>query len=219
MGAGCTWPADLDPQRDGLAVVAVAAPGYTTDLVLLDVATSGVRARCAGLQLGDPRPSFLFGDRWSSGTPTQSVLLPTVSPDWQWALSSAGLVELATGRLVPEPVAGWRTVALPGEGRVLRKRVPADPTDHDGGNSYDAANWCLAPRMDAPEKECQVLSANGPGLPTVGRDGTVSWASAVPVPVQLDWVSGVVQTDGSRIVQLRLDPNFQDTDSVVDASG
>ena len=155
MGPGCTWPAELDPQRDGLAVLAVAANGSTMDLVLLDVATGGVRARCAGMLIGEGIPGFEDGSGMEYAVPTGSVLLPTVSPDWRWALSSAGAVELSTGRVVPEPDPGWRARALPGADRVLRERVPeGGPT---GADDHDPASWCLAPRLDAPAAECVAL--------------------------------------------------------------
>lgn len=217
MGPGCTWPADLDPQRDGSAVLAVAAPDYTTVLVLLDVATGGVRARCSGLELRGGAAALQEGSGLGRAVPTASVLFPSVSPDWRWALSSAGAVELATGRVVAEPGPGWRATALPGEGRVLRERVAAGSSRPE--DDYVAANWCVAPRLDAPENECQVLAGDRPGFPAVGRDGTVAWAPATAVPVQLDRLSGVLQTDGSRIVQLRLSRDLWDHRAVVDASG
>jgi hypothetical protein len=216
MGASCTWPADLDPQRDGLAVLYAEGRGdpTPTELVLLDVATGGLRARCMGAEYAWGGPSFGHGKQ----SPTQSrgsVLFPPVSPDWRLALSTAGVVEPATGRVVGPPVPGWDAVALPGEGHVLRRRAGLTSAEED----YDPGNWCLAPRPDAPPQECEPLSGGAPGFPVVGRDGTVGWASQAEVPVQLGPVAAVVQTDGRRILQLQVPPSYNDTTSVVDASG
>lgn len=212
MGAGCTWPADLDPQRDGLAVLlAESRDTRPSELVLLDVATGGIRATCSQAEYTWGGPSF--GS--DSAQVTASVIFPPVSPDWRLALSTAGVVDLATGAVVGPPVPGWTAVALAGEGQVLRLR------DHGSSASadYDPGNWCLAPRPDATAQECRPLAATGAGFPVVGRDGQVGWASQAEVPVQLGHLSAVAQTDGRRILQLQVPPGYDDSMGVVDATG
>jgi hypothetical protein len=202
LGARCTWPAGLDPQRDGLAVLAGA-----DELVLLDVATGGVRARCGPTGYVWPDP----------GVATGSVHFPPIDPGWQFAVTSAGVVDLVAGTVVEAPVPGWRTMALPGEGRVLRQRVADGEVVQP--DVAAAGSWCVAPRLDPPGQECLPLAGEGAGFPAVGRDGEVGWAPAAFLPVQLGWMPGVVQTDGRRVVQLRLDPTDADWTAVVDASG
>jgi hypothetical protein len=216
LGAACTWPASVDPQRDGLAVLTTSAD-EAEELVLLDVASGAVRSRCVGVPYFWSAPSIGRGFPSGGVQAAGSVLFPPVSPDWRFALSAAGIVELATGQVVAAPVAGWRAVALPGRGRVLRLREQDDVPRGDW--YYEPAHWCLAPRFAAPPADCAPLPGSGPGFPVVHRDGTVGWAPARPVPVQVGRLSGVVQTDGDRIVQLQLADSSGDGTAVVDASG
>lgn len=200
LGAACTWPASVDVQRDGLAVLAtVDYPPL--DLVLLDVGTGTVVARCTGVGGPAPAPEFVAPGFANDPLNRGSNVLPPVSPDLRSALVPGGVVDLASGRVVADPVPGWEAAGLPGGGSVLRVRTPG----RYHGVSAQPGDWCVAPRADAVE--CSPLVGEGPGVPVEHGDGTVGWISGVPVPAVFSGVPGVVQSDGERLVQARLDPS------------
>jgi hypothetical protein len=127
-------------------------------------------------------------------------VLSPVSPDLRRAVVPGGVVDLASGRVVPDPDREWTAAALPGGDTVLRMRtgpgqdVPTLPQD-----------WCVAPSPGAAQAECRPLAGAGAGVPVPHGDGTVGWASGAPVPADFGGLPGVVQTDGRGVVQARLD--------------
>lgn len=229
LGGACTWPAEVDPQRDGLAVLTDngAGSGYRESLVLLDVATGTVRARCTGIASGLVAPGMSLADGFSDETASSpaSVLLPPVSADYRFAVTADGVVELATGALTPNPDPQWRAVGFPGGGTVLRQR-PGDP--RTVSTAQQPENWCVAPAADAPQDRCTPVAGAGPGGPAPHGDGTVGWAPLRPVPASFTRagapaIAGTVQTDGVRVLQARVDPStdarLAGAGSIVDASG
>jgi hypothetical protein len=195
LGAGCTWPVDLDPARGGHAVLGTAG-----ELVLLDVATGGVVARCDGVRSVVPRPTFTAPGYLSDPLSAGSAVLSPVSPDLRHVVVPGGVAELASGRVVPDPDPEWTAAALPGGGTVLRMRVRPDqpaPTL--------AQDWCVAPSPTAARAECRPLAGAGDGVPVVHEDGTVGWAGGAAMPADFGGLPGVVQTDGRGVVQARLD--------------
>ena len=191
LGAGCTWPSDLDAARRGVAVL-----GARDELVALDVSTGGVVARCVGVRSVVPRPAFTAPGYLADPLPAGSAVLSPVSADLRRAVVPGGVVELGSGHIVRDPDPEWTAAALPGGESVLRMRgqgVPTLPQD-----------WCVAPSPSAAPAECRPLAGAGAGVPVVRGDGTVGWAAGAPVPADFGGLPGVVQTDGRGVVQARL---------------
>lgn len=213
LGAGCTWPAPVDVQRDGLAVL-LTVDYPPLDLVLFDVRTGGVVARCTGVGGRAPTPEFAAAGFLNDPLNRGSNVLSPVSPDLRSVVVPGGVMDLGTGNLTPDPVAGWEAAGLAGGGSVLRVRAPAEyqPVSDQPGD------WCVAPRADAAE--CRPLTGAGPGTPVVRGDGSVGWLAAAPVPATFGDLPGVVQGDGERILQARLDPSERadGTGTIIDGS-
>lgn len=166
-------------------------------LVVLDVNTGGVTARCVGVRGIVPRPAFTAPGYLSDPLPAGSAVLSPVSPDLRRAVVPGGVVELGSGQIVRDPDPGWAAAALPGGEAVLRMRREGTPTL--------PRDWCVAPSPSAPQAECRPLAGAGEGVPVAHGDGTVGWAAGVPVPADFGGLPGVVQTDGRGVVQARLD--------------
>ncbi|MGQ0774738.1 MAG: hypothetical protein ACT4NY_10015 [Pseudonocardiales bacterium] len=222
-GAECDWPAELDLQRD-----AVLYDSYDGGLALVDASTGEVRASCTHVTLGTASlasvPLQVDGRSYGSPTwPQGSVVFSPLAPERRTAVTDDGVVDLVTGETRHLGGLTWATAALPGAGRVLLGQRPPQDRPPDASDYERGDAWCLLPATDVPINQCQpITDANEPGTPVVHADGTVGWARAVAVPLELDGIRGFAQTDGKRLVRAEVLPPESKTGgsgAVLDASG
>lgn len=211
LGARCTWPADLDIDRDQLAVLhqdsgpgSDPGPGMVT---LVHVPTGTIRARCVGVSGSADRNTTFIGLNLDDVDLLSETLHSPLSPDLRYALSPAGTVELATGALTPHPPEAWPATELLGAGAVLRRRPDRD----DSARNFRPVDYCVAPTVDSPQHACRTFPAAPRGYPVNRGDGTAGWAPATPVPIRVTTrdgrvLDGIIQTDGTKVVLFRLSP-------------
>lgn len=221
--AECDWLAELDLQRD-----AVLYDTYDGGLALVDAGTGEVRAGCTDVTLGTAGlasvPLQVDGRSYGSQTwPRGSVVFSPLAPERRTAVTDDGVVDLVTGETRHPGGPTWAVAALPGAGRVLLGRRPPQGWPPDASDYERGDAWCLLPAADAPIEQCQpITDSNEPGTPVVHGDGTVGWARATAVPLELDGIQGFAQTDGERLVRAEVLPPESKTGgsgAALDASG
>lgn len=218
MGAGCTWPADLQPARDGLAVLLTYNPLYPSDpdrqeLVLFDVGADAVLARCVGIEkitVPTTMSDYDINQFKLATNAEQGVALPPISSDYRLAVTPTAVVDLPSGRLIPAPDPNWPAVAMLGRTGVLREDLRTRPSRdvYDGrdANRRNPTDFCTAPTPDAPPDQCAPLgSASGPGAPVVGPAGGVEWARYQPAaPLTLSGTDGTTYTGLAQIADTQV---------------
>lgn len=222
LGTGCTWPADVQPGRDGLAVLItfgtkVELDSIDQEVVLYDVPTDTIRARCAGLAgFALPTPLGLANpDVNPYYQVDQGVNLPPISSDYRLAVTPAGVVDLPTGRLTPPPDPTWVAVGMIGTTGVLRK----DTRSNLRADTCDPDAVCVAAHPDTPQDQCgRVPGATAPGQPLITTDGRVEWVPATSVaavtltdPGDGTVYTGLAQPGPTQLLSLFIDITGSET--------
>ncbi len=215
--AGCSWPLDTSS----------AVLQDPDEVFLIDVRTGEMRTRCAvsrGAGGYASVPLQADGQTYGSSTiPAASVVVPPFDPNLRSIVDSQGVVELADFRTVKVGGAEWAPAALPGNGRVLLAKRPANGGSPDADVYMRASAWCLLPTRDASIDKCDPISSStSPGTPAVHTDGTVGWATATGVPFRLGGLSVWAQTDGKRLTRAEVLPpakKIQGSSVLLDATG
>jgi hypothetical protein len=199
----------------------------TDEVLLVDVGSGQVRARCAVTAAAGGLASVplrVDGRSYgSSAISVASVVVPEIAPDLRSVIDIGGVLDLVDFRSAKVGDSGWAAAALPGEGRVLLARRPPQGGSPAAGVYERASGWCLLPARDVPVERCAPISdSTQPGTPAVHGDGTVSWAPSAGVPLRFGQLSGWAQTDGIRLTRAEVLPpakKTQGSSGLMDVSG